>query len=664
MNLLNAKIIIILTCILFAKSNIDKIETIIENMRFLNNKSPKSNNDSNYLISTFLENVSSSINSLYNNKENKFFRNSFLYKEDDEMTIEERIISFANRNIVKFLVENPIEDVFNKISLSFPQKHFLCVPCHYFIRNIQKITNNKEIENRLLVTVIDMCSLFLDKQVCHDIIYLYAPTVLEAISSHYINSEFFCGRFNFCPNKLVILKAEDYAKEIFKDKPKIIPHDFSDDKPIKFLHITDTHVDPDYKINSETDCAKPLCCRDPSTNKTKEFAGKWGFSGLCDIPDYTLKSILKSSSELKPDFIIWTGDNAPHDVWEITKETPIISTNIVSNILKETFKCEIFPSIGNHEGFPVDMLNIYNNTTKNSFFKEMSNIYSSFIGEEKAKDFAQNGFYTKLVKGTKLKIISFNCFLCDSFNFFLIRNPTDPLNQIELLRYELDLSEKSGEKVIIIGHIPPGDYGFFEECNKRYNILIERYENIIKGQFFGHTHFDEIRLQKDFFNNKKIIGAVYTAPSVTTYSYMNPSIRLYEMDSKTYSIKNYKQYRVYIEEANKSPEKEPELKLSYDMNSIYGVKNIYDYDIISFKLKTMLHDKVFYNKILSIFTSESSFRYNLYIKKKQMEKYLYERFTTSTFLEYIKRTNYKTFESADYGVIISNIMAGKWFAEK
>lgn len=82
----------------------------------------------------------------------------------------------------------------------------------------------------------------------------------------------------------------------------------------------------------------------------------------------------------------------------------------------------------------------------------------------------------------------------------------------ELLRK----AEKDNEHVYIIGHIPPGDNTFMSECSKRYNALIDRFERVVKGQFFGHTHYDEFRVITEYFNKDRVVGVVHTVPSLTT----------------------------------------------------------------------------------------------------------------------------------------------------
>ncbi len=105
------------------------------------------------------------------------------------------------------------------------------------------------------------------------------------------------------------------------------------------------------------------------------------------------------------------------------------------------------------------------------------------------------------------------------------------------------------------------------ECSRRYNAIVDRFQNIIRGQFFGHTHYDEFKVINEYFNNNKTVGVILTAPSLTTYSYQNPSFRVYEMDSDTKMLIDYNQYRLNLTEAN-AQEGEPEWKVSYTAKKV------------------------------------------------------------------------------------------------
>ncbi len=112
--------------------------------------------------------------------------------------------------------------------------------------------------------------------------------------------------------------------------------------------------------------------------------------------------------------------------------------------------------------------------------------------------------------------------MCPSLNFWLFINTTDPLGQLQWLANLLQHSEDNNEKVHIIGHIDPN--GCLSSWSSNYYRIINRYENIIRGQFFGHTHFDEFELFYDLNNTTRATNIAYLAPSVTTQSFMNPGI--------------------------------------------------------------------------------------------------------------------------------------------
>lgn len=74
-----------------------------------------------------------------------------------------------------------------------------------------------------------------------------------------------------------------------------------------------------------------------------------------------------------------------------------------------------------------------------------------------------------------------NTQVCDNLNFFLMNYSNDPFGHLKWLHEELKDSEKNFEDVIIAGHIPPGDFFCSSAWAQRYNILVERYSDIIKG---------------------------------------------------------------------------------------------------------------------------------------------------------------------------------------
>jgi len=284
----------------------------------------------------------------------------------------------------------------------------------------------------------------------------------------------------------------------------------------------------------------------------------------------TLEHFVKTIvTEIKPDFIIWTGDNPPHTPWKSNFDDVYNSTNIFVDLLykKYNYTNPVFLTLGNHEEAITDQFYPYSLEENKKFLAEMNDIFHMWIGEEESKTFSEYGYFTTKLKDTNLRIISLNCFLCDILNFYLIRDPTDPFKQFDWLESVLRKAEQDNEAIFIISHIPPGDTTYMSECSRRYNAIVDRFQNIIRGQFFGHTHYDEFKVINEYFNNNKTVGVILTAPSLTTYSYQNPSFRVYEMDSDTKMLIDYNQYRLNLTEAN-AQEGEPEWKVSYTAKKV------------------------------------------------------------------------------------------------
>ena len=83
---------------------------------------------------------------------------------------------------------------------------------------------------------------------------------------------------------------------------------------------------------------------------------------------------------------------------------------------------------------------------------------------------------------------------CNNQNWWLLLNSTDPADELTWLINELQSSELIGERVLIIGHIPPGSNDCLQVWSSNYYRIVNRYESTIAAQFFGHTHQDEFQL--------------------------------------------------------------------------------------------------------------------------------------------------------------------------
>jgi sphingomyelin phosphodiesterase len=146
-------------------------------------------------------------------------------------------------------------------------------------------------------------------------------------------------------------------------------------------------------------------------------------------------------------------------------------------------------------------------------------------------------------------------------------DPIDPANQLKWLVHQLQEAETANEKVHIIGHIPPDS----RECTQAwlYNYLriMERYEDTILAQYYGHTHRDEFRILYSLYKQPKPVSIAFIGPSMTPYTENNPAYRVYSMDSNGY-LNDYTTFYFNLSEAN-SQMTPPKWKLGYQAKSTF-----------------------------------------------------------------------------------------------
>ena len=123
-------------------------------------------------------------------------------------------------------------------------------------------------------------------------------------------------------NKRMISEVPESAKgnTIVNDYYAKINADPNPRKTLRVLQVADPHMDFMYTEGSISNCAQDLCCHKDSTvieGKSPKYSGKWGDYD-CDASPATLTSMLEyivdnMDTDIKADFVIWTGDNNPHN---------------------------------------------------------------------------------------------------------------------------------------------------------------------------------------------------------------------------------------------------------------------------------------------------------------------------------------------------------------
>ncbi|TKR82050.1 hypothetical protein L596_015827 [Steinernema carpocapsae] len=365
------------------------------------------------------------------------------------------------------------------------------------------------------------------------------------------------------------------------------------DKPkLRVLQISDLHVDFEYAVGTEADCGEPQCCRFPKNNhefssrlSVKKPAGYWGTIGSCDTPYWTLDNMMQhlAKTEKYLDYIIVSGDLESHADWDYSHKGHEEMVKNTSALFKKYFpNVNTYFAVGNHEGVPID--NFAPRWAPEKFnmdwlYGTMAEAWKGWVPDDQLDHVKFNGCYMKkLFPG--LRLVSLNNALGDAMNFYLYVNQTDPDGTMTWFINQLADAEAAGDKVHVVSHIPGGDTEALEGWAHNYYKVINRFEDTVVVQFFGHMHSEQYYMMyenPDDFHSRPT-SVVYAAPSVTTYSSFNPAYRIYTIDGvypgSSFQILDFEEYFFNITKANAHPEDTKWETLYASAKEEYKLKNL------------------------------------------------------------------------------------------
>ncbi|BGP33633.1 Endopolyphosphatase [Rhodotorula toruloides] len=370
-------------------------------------------------------------------------------------------------------------------------------------------------------------------------------------------------------------------------------------RPLKgrFIHITDVHPDPFYRTGASEDEAchfKEKKKKKKGKGKRKEGKGKaagseeWslaaevdageeeeldalvksdgardaGYWGLpvsdCDTPLSLVNATfdwLEKHFKGEVDFVVWTGDNARHDIdSRLPRSLPEIFdlNRFVVDRVRSAFGKDvpIVASIGNNDIYPHNVLA----PGPNKITSEYLSIWHSFIPEHFLHTFARGGYYSvEAIKGDVL-LVSLNTLyfysrnsivdgcppfdedfapsrsggranassrayldpsfhpssvaaasLFQSYISSLTSSPfssnvrdIDPgTEQLLWLEQQLTLARARGMQVWLTGHVPATRENWYEGCYQRYAELVLAWQDTVVGQLFGHMNVDFFSFLQD-----------------------------------------------------------------------------------------------------------------------------------------------------------------------
>jgi sphingomyelin phosphodiesterase len=109
-------------------------------------------------------------------------------------------------------------------------------------------------------------------------------------------------------------------------------------------------------------------------------------------------------------------------------------------------------------------------------------------------------------------------------------DPQDPGGQLEWLQLQLEMTSRQNKTCHVIGHVPPGHEDCFKTWSREFYKIVGKYRNTIRGQFYGHTHYDEFRVLHSPTVKSDPINVMWIGPSLTPYRIENPGYRVYHVD--------------------------------------------------------------------------------------------------------------------------------------
>ena len=187
-----------------------------------------------------------------------------------------------------------------------------CASCRATIEALREYEKDPNHWEKILDIAQGMC---VDKakqtpEVCAGLIQEYSPVIIDSLLNKILDPEYMCVQLQYCTTpKYIPENFTNFVSTVMSGKPPSPGPVPTRKGTLRFAHFSDVHLDFYYTPGTNDECDEPLCCR-PKNGVGR--SGPWG-GVKCDIPVKTFEAALQQLVELKPDFIIITGDFPPHD---------------------------------------------------------------------------------------------------------------------------------------------------------------------------------------------------------------------------------------------------------------------------------------------------------------------------------------------------------------
>jgi sphingomyelin phosphodiesterase len=226
-----------------------------------------------------------------------------------------------------------------------------------------------------------------------------------------------------------------------------------------------------------------------------------------------------------------------------------------------------------------------------------ADLYTKHLSPEALETFRKGGYYTQLHK-PGFRIVTLNTNFCYTFNFWVVYQPQDFEGHLQWFSDTMYAAERAGEKVWIVGHVPPGGSDCWNVWSIQFLRVINRYQNIILAQFYGHTHNDEFKVFFDSLNGGKPSGSLWIGASVTPYTELNPGYKVFYADgvreNATWQILDHETWIYDLATANEAgADVQPEFYKEYSAREAYGMEGFRPQDLWDFVQRMAVDDELF-----------------------------------------------------------------------
>jgi len=300
---------------------------------------------------------------------------------------------------------------------------------------------------------------------------------------------------------------------------------------------------------------------------------------------------LQKAAELKPDLVLYAGDTPPHHLWYEELHSHMNASRWLGEAIQRNIPgVPAFPAVGNHDPFPANMYYV-NDPDTTLLHTTLINAYPS-LNEESAATMHNGGYYLQQIEPS-LRLLTYNTNFGYSDNFYnILAYSEENVNDMKKFVADSLASARSDKvKVMMMGHHPARG-GLVAGLDDWVHRVCTEFGDVIVLHVAGHTHTDLFHLFQ------KTPGAwansiQFTAPSSNPYENVNPSIRVYELDSNTHQLLDYQQFRMDMSTIG-SGEK-PEIKLAYRASEEFNLSDMSPKSWHRFAIR-MLSDNDLVNK--------------------------------------------------------------------